>query len=56
MATAENILALASAALNVDQKMVNSMCRVIAANERAQVLAERFDVVFFVVGHKGWRI
>jgi SpoVK/Ycf46/Vps4 family AAA+-type ATPase len=34
MATAENILALASAALNADQKMVNSMCRVIAANER----------------------
>ena len=34
MATAENILALATAALNADQKMVNSMCRVIAANER----------------------
>lgn len=34
MATAENILALATAALNTDQKMVNSMCRVIAANER----------------------
>lgn len=34
MATAENIPALAAAALNADQKMVNSMCRVIAANER----------------------
>lgn len=29
MATADNILALAAAALNADQKMVNSMCRVI---------------------------
>lgn len=34
MATADNILALAAAALNNDHKMAVSMCRVIAANER----------------------
>ena len=34
MATADSILALATAALNNDPKMVVSVCRSLAANER----------------------